>query len=334
MPLAGDGLAASPNSLHVRCKLPARLVAMLVFVSTGGSAAEPPRVSGDAVIRGPAGGSEIVITTTSRLAGAIHSLSWNGREFIDSHDHGRQLQSASNLDVDGQLFNEAFNPTEAGCERDMAGPTSTSRLLWLSASDRDLVTVSRMAFWLRPGQSSGGHKALNTKALSNHLLQKEVRIGAGGLDHAIRYAVTFTLPADERHRRATFEVLTGYMPPAFRTFHVLRKDGGIEELSAGPGEQGLPVIASTADGSHAMGVWSPAVSRSSGRPATYGRFWFEQQQVAKWNCVVREEAVAADAPPLEPGTYRYLAWVAVGTRDKVRDTLATLRKRPPDEATR
>lgn len=27
-------------------------------------------------------GSEIVITTTSRLAGAIHSLTWNGKEFI------------------------------------------------------------------------------------------------------------------------------------------------------------------------------------------------------------------------------------------------------------
>ena len=51
--------------------------------------------SGDAVIRAPAGNSEIVITTTSRLAGAIHSLRWNGKEFIDSFDHGRQLQSAA-----------------------------------------------------------------------------------------------------------------------------------------------------------------------------------------------------------------------------------------------
>ncbi len=33
---------------------------------------------GNAVIRGKAGSSEIVITTTDRLAGAIHSLTWNG----------------------------------------------------------------------------------------------------------------------------------------------------------------------------------------------------------------------------------------------------------------
>lgn len=316
--------------------LAAFLLSACCVVACGGvSVAEPPQVSGDAVIRGPAGGSEIVITTTARLAGAIHSLTWNGREFIDSLDHGRQLQSASNLDVDGKFFNETFNPTEAGCERDMAGPTSTSQLLWLSARGRDLVTVSRMAFWLRPGQSSGGHAALNTTALSNHLLQKEVRVGAAGLDHAIRYAVTFTLPADEQHRRATFEVLTGYMPPAFRAFHVLKADGKLEALSEGPGEQALPVIASTADGGHALGVWTPAVSQSTGRPASYGRFWFEQQKVAKWNCVVREEAPSQDPQAtLAAGSYRYLTWVAVGTREQVRDTLATLRKRPAAETTR
>ncbi|MFM8826109.1 MAG: hypothetical protein ACKOFT_03410, partial [Actinomycetota bacterium] len=101
--------------------------ARLVVTAAVGFGVEPgaDRVSGDAVIRGAAGGSEIVITTTSRLAGAIHSLTWNGREFIDSLDHGRQLQSASNLDVDGRFHNETFNPTEAGAERDMDGPTST-----------------------------------------------------------------------------------------------------------------------------------------------------------------------------------------------------------------
>ena len=105
-------------------------------------------------------------------------------------------------------------------------------------------------------------------------------------------------------------------------------------LAETQGEQSLPVIASTADGGHAMGAWSPDRSRSSGQPATYGRFWFEQERVAKWNCVVREKADAAggaaassegdDAGRLPPGEYRYLVWVAVGTREQVRDTLAQL----------
>jgi hypothetical protein len=311
-------------------------LAALLAVMAASAAGQPvaPPVSGDAVIRAPAGGSEIVITTTSRVAGAVHSLTWGGREFIDSADHGRQLQSASNLDLGGGFFNETFNPTEAGSMHDGAGPTSTSRLLWLSAAGRDLATVVQPAFWLRPGETSQGHPAVNTTAVSNHLLRKQVRIGGPGLPHAIRYAVTFTLPADERHTKATFETLTGYMPPEFRTFHGLRADDGLAPLPDVQGEQPLPVIASTADGGHAMGAWSPESSRTTRQPATYGRFWFEHDRVAKWNCVVREQAgepaagdEAGDAGRLPPGDYSYLVWVAVGTREQVRDTLAQLRAR-------
>ena len=57
-----------------------------------------PAPGGNATIRGRAGNSDIAITTASRVAGAIHAVQWNGKEFIDSVDHGRQLQSALNLD--------------------------------------------------------------------------------------------------------------------------------------------------------------------------------------------------------------------------------------------
>ena len=185
-----------------------------------------------------------------------------------------------------------------------------------------------MAFWLRPGQQSGGQPAKNTTALSNHILQKRVRIGAPGLpppacDHAIRYEVAFTLPADERHTKATFEALTGYMPPEFHRFEVLGPDGTLAPISAGPGEQPQPVIVSMADGGHAMGVWSPDSAHTTGKPPGYGRFWFDAAKVSKWNCVFREHAAGG----LDAGIYRYLVWVAVGTRDQVRETLVTLRSR-------
>jgi hypothetical protein len=219
----------------------------------------------------------------------------------------------------------------------MAGPTSSSRLLYLSARDRELVTVTQMAFWLRPGQASGGNPALNTTVLSNHLLEKHVRIGVGEFEHAVRHAITFTLPADERHERATFEILTGYMPPEFSTFLGLRPDGTLAELGPGPGEQLLPVILATADGEHAMGCWSPATSRTTGRPPTYGRFSFPDQKVVKWNCVVRE----ADKAGLAAGAHPYLVYSAVGTREQVRKTLVALRegngpeaKPQPEEARR
>ena len=133
------------------------------------------------MIRAKAGASEIVITTTSRLAGAIHSLTWGGKEFVDSADHGRQIQSASNLDAGTPILAETFNPTEAGSRRDGAGATSSSRLLALTARGNVLESKTQMAFWLAPGEKSGGHPAKNTTVLSKHLLAKRVTIGVRGL---------------------------------------------------------------------------------------------------------------------------------------------------------
>jgi len=106
----------------------------------------PPH--GNAVIHRKAGPSEIVITTTNRLAGAIDSLTWNGKEFIDSFDHGRQLQSAAsfNFRATDPFWAERYNPIEAGSQSDGVGKTSSSKLLSLHAQGAELQTTSRMAF--------------------------------------------------------------------------------------------------------------------------------------------------------------------------------------------
>src|SRR4051794_9102735 len=125
------------------------LLALLVAGDHYACAQESP--SGNAVIRGKAGTSDIVITTTSRLGGAVHSLTWNGKEFVDSFDHGRQLQSAANFDGGQQFAPEVFNPTEAGSRRDGTGLTSSSKLLKMTVRSAELETVTRMAFRLAPG---------------------------------------------------------------------------------------------------------------------------------------------------------------------------------------
>lgn len=258
-------------------------------------------LQGDAEIRG--GG--IVIRTTTRLAGAIDSLTWGGKEFVDSFDHGRQLQSACAFGDGKPGFHaEGYNPTEAGSRHDGAGPTSSSELLRLKAEGNALETRTRMAFWLRPGESSEGKPARNTKILSDVVLTKTVRIDGNVLD----YRVTFSVP--ESHPYGQYEALTGYMPPEFSTFLVFDK-GETRPLSDGPGEQALPVILSTPTGSHAMGVWSPDPSPG------YGRWRFAAEKVVKWNCVFRERDV-------KPGDKSFRCFVAVGALDDVKAALSRL----------
>ena len=278
---------------------------------------------GDTVVRAKAGTSEIVITTTARVAGAIHSLTWDGVEFVDSFDHGRQIQSAANFDSGQAFVSEVFNPTEAGSAADGRGPTSTSRLLELGAKDNQLVTLNRMAFWLKPGEKSRGHAARNTAALSDHYLAKRVTIGYKELPHAVEYRVTFLMPGGEKHTFAQFEAVTGYMPPAFGTFWRFDAPAGVlKPLTDGPGEQADPVVFATADGRHAMGVYSPDQPSKGFAAAGYGRFRFAAEKVVKWNCVFRTKEAAG----VPGGPYQFRCFLVVGTLKDCETTLAALRR--------
>ena len=99
------------------------------------------------------------------------------QKFIDSTDHGRQLQSAANFDNGSRYTNETFNPTEAGSRFDSDGKTSTSLLLKSDHGKDWLQTTTQMAFWLRPKEKSLGNLAKNKTRLSNHLITKRVQIG-------------------------------------------------------------------------------------------------------------------------------------------------------------
>ena len=303
----------------------AAILSVCVAIAHAGDTALP---TGNAVIRGEYAGADIVITTTERLAGAIHSLTWNGQEYIDSHDHGRQLQSASNLDTGRRMYGETFNPTEAGSRSDGAGETSTSQLLHLVARDNCLQTTSRMAFWLRPGEESGGHPARNTTTLSDHLLTKRVTIGYRDMPNVIQYDVTFGIPVSEHHTLAQFEAVTGYMPASFKRFQTIDLSSGeLHSLTDGPGEQSRPVIFSTASGLHAMGIYSPQQPSSGFENAGYGRWRFASQKVVKWNCVFRirrQEGVS-------PGDYSFRSYVVVGTLSDVAATIMKLGGKSSDD---
>ena len=293
---------------------------LLLFLSAL-AYAQAPGVSGDAELSGTIGGKPLVIRTTSRLAGAIDSLMWDGVEFIDSHDHGRQLQSAINTDVDGVFHVECYNPTEAGSVVDALGPKSTSRLEAISVRDGALRTRTRMAFWLAPGMKSGGHVALNDRLLSDHVLSKQVRIGRPKMDHVLDYRVKFTVPGDRPHKYLQIEALTGYMPWSFS--EELRFDAQTAMLVPLPrqnGEQRDPVVLSTPSGSHAMGVFTPDRPPAGQPPVGYGRFKFEREKVVKWNCVFR----LRQPEPIKPGDYSFQLYVVIGTREDCRRTLAAL----------
>lgn len=269
--------------------------------------------------------TDLSVTITPRLAGAIHSVRWRGRELIDSFDHGRQLQSASNFDAGSPITAETFNPTEAGSQRDGAGDHSSSQLLHVVAGQDWLQTTTRMAFWLAPNERSGNEPAKNRTIVSDHLLIKRVQVGIAEWPAALQYHVTFVVPPGEGHRDGVFESLTGYMPQEFSRFETWNPlTGELGAIDDGPGEQVLPLVFSTADGTVAMGVFGKlAESATAGITGpTYGRFRFPAEHVTKWNCVFR-----VHAPPrgLAAGNYSFRQIVVLGGRQELARTLQQIK---------
>jgi hypothetical protein len=278
---------------------------------------------GNAQIRGGTNDSTIVITTTRRLAGAIDSLKWHGHEFINSTDHGRQLQSACSFDNTPEANAETFNPTEAGSRRDSAGPNTTSRLLEISARGNHLRTRTQMAFWLAPGERSEGQLARNTNTLSDYIFTKDVTIGFERWPQALDYRVTFSVPAGARHVAAQFEALTGYMPEEFSRFWEFNPaTGKLQPLSDGPGEIKNPVVLATPDGKFAMGIFAPPQAQPDTRGPTFGRWKFDWAHVVKWNCVYRVQ----NSQGVRDGDYSYRMLVPIGTLAQVEAMLRDWRE--------
>ncbi len=261
------------------------------------------------------------------------SLTWGGREFIDSYDHGRQLQSACSFGSGplNEFWAESYNPTEAGSRNDGAGSTSSSKLIELRTNGPELSTTTQMAFWLAPGQDSSGHPARNTTVISNHRVTKRIHIGYKNWPHAIEYEATFDVPKDEKHTYAQFEAVTGYMPPEFSrfwTFDAASRE--LKPLDDGPGEQRYPVVFSTPTRSYAMGIFSPDQPSKGFEQAGYGRFRFPAEKVVKWNCVFR----LRDPKGVPSGKHKFRMFVIVGSLEDVTFTMAGLMKSFPSRPRR
>ncbi len=260
----------------------------------------------------------ISLTASRRVAGAIDSVFWNGKEFINSYDHGRQLQPA--LSKNG--FGECYNPTLAGSAPDGLSAGTSSLLESASVNQSQLSTQTLPAFWLAPFTTDPNcGSVINTTVRSAYRMNTTVQVGLSSMRHAIRFVTKVFVP--EAVNSLTIEAPTGYLTGDMTAFYTY--DDATQSLSLLPntlpmGEQGKPLVLSTQNGSHAMGVWSPSLPHIPG--LGYGQFRFpaqiESNATMKWNAVYRTGPVAAGA------TLSYTTYIAVGSLENVRVTLAQL----------
>jgi hypothetical protein len=204
---------------------PIRLLLTLTTVAllyTNSSNAQCPAqgttVNGTKSISADVLGSTLTISTSDAYRGAITSITWRGKQFIDAADPGRELQTAifpqPAVDANEADWVECYNPEEAD---------PWSRLRSISAVGNVLRATTQLGFYLAPGEygdcgahndpSTGLGQAHNECALSNYILEKTVTIGFAGIPNVIEYIAKVTIP--EELARGEI-VIAAYGPSSLR----------------------------------------------------------------------------------------------------------------------
>src|SRR6478672_2901207 len=223
------------------------------------------QVNGDATISAPNGvfGLPLTVSTSTQFGGAVSSIKWGGKEYINNWDHGRQLG------LDSQFFNRyiCYNPYETGSFNDGKGPTSTSKVLSLSASGNRLEATTQMAWYYYPFLETNQPEAYcgdpsqwlpvthYTSPLSNYRVHKTVTIGFADIPNVIEYLVEQFVPEPVQKGLNYVVAVANYDFSSLRSWDVVSKD--YRDVRALAGVDDRIKVISTPDGNYAMGWYAP-----------------------------------------------------------------------------
>ncbi len=240
------------------------------------------QVNGNATISapGPVFGLPLTISTSSQFGGAVSSLKWGDKEFINDWDHGRQLQ------VNAQFFNryECYNPYEAGTKEDQNFPTTSSHLLSLSAIGNRLESETQMAWYLSTRETRPGYgdycgdpqlwlpvPSPYTVPLSDYRVHKTVTIGFAGMPNVIEYLSELYIPEPVLKGLNQIVAVTPYEFSSIWSYDVISKE--YRRMQGLSGEDDLIKVVATADGNYALGFYSPELLQPYGNGVGATNFW-------------------------------------------------------------
>lgn len=207
------------------------------------------------------------VTCSARDAGAVCSLVYDGKEFVNDYDHGRQMQVA-------WIYNdqdEAYNPTEAGSGDDGTGTRSTSQLVSAQATGGTLLTVSHPAYWRHPGP---GEDRKNTTLVTRDTLTKKITLGHNGDPHVMIFDTVLAIspeltgPPIKSLRIEAPTLYTGFDLSGHYLFDLTsgeltavlsrakHKDSMNERIYRVTRRELIPILSSS-DGRHAVAFYTP-----------------------------------------------------------------------------
>ena len=278
--------------------------------------------------------SYMYMSCSQRTGGAVDSLVWNNKEFINNWDHGRQLQSAMTV----QDYGECWNPTEAGGRSDGIEKETKSILKTIHAGGNVLNTTSHPAYWVRGDDttsiSSGefcpaGQASYNSGDTHPYDFKKSVTLGCFSLDNCIQFDLTAELGDGPDMPPFTgwakLEAPCAYLNSDFTKVSYL--DSATGYLESGDGATQINneqlIIIHTEDEQHALGVVTkPRLPTSSGTPGLQYAYVdhsneYYDRSTYKWSVVIREDLKSGDV-------FEVTSYLCVGSVDMVVECLSQI----------
>ena len=278
-------------------------------------------------------GSGVTIVSNLAAGGAISELWWNGKQFINDYDYGRQVQIAFNQALPGETDNPTEGGDKWGCPGARpAGWAHGSIVLSYSVEQGRLTTLTSPLQW-SPENFGGGR---NNPVRWLGTIGKTVELDFAQIPHAIKWTTTITFPGGANF--LDLEIVTAYLNSEFNRFYAYdafqqsladmtsnvpnggcldpSQDARLRPIAGG-------VIISTSDGAYALGVYRRygrnnfGLCKFLGSGGT-GKYGF---QTTKWNVLQRQPN------GISPGTHSFTVYLVVGTLQDAVSTMRTLFER-------
>lgn len=270
----------------------------------------------------------IRLRSNRAAGGAIWSWTWNGTEFVNTWDHGREIQSA--------LFVANVNPNEAGDTYSSPSFVPAARhgspLEIAYNSGTTQVTRAVPLEWTPESSGGGGSNPVVWRDL---LLGKDVTLNFDNMGPVAQYTTVLYTPYALTN--AGMEIPTGYLRANFDTFWVYDAPSDvITQVFPPPQCPPAPpytvvfapehggVIISDGSEEHAMGVYG--ANTSVGGAVSYFSLWSficddntapNAYSTSKWNAVHGPGNFSA-------GYNTFTTWIVTADLATVRQLMHTL----------
>jgi hypothetical protein len=256
----------------------------------------------------------VTIESNGVAGGALWTWTWNGTQFINTDDCGREIQSS----VFYPTSSGTQNPTEAGDQftsSNLLGEQRHYSIVTALSNSGSTQTSQSIPLDFNP-QSFGGSQ--DHPAMYPGLrIGKQITLNYHNLGAVAQYVTTFHTPVNLQN--AQIEIPTGYLQKNFNRYFtydaysqsLTEVTGSLSSCSTDHNYGFTPasgyggVIISDASGNNAMGVYG--ITTPMGGSVSYFALWnITCQNTSKWNAVFGPGTIPA-------GDNVYASWIMTGT---------------------